>query len=54
MPDAAAAKSWGADLASRQTAQIRPYFAAAILRGLNFSKLSYASFIDLQVCIRVA
>lgn len=32
----------------RQTAQIRPYFASAILRNVTFDKLSYASFIDLQ------
>lgn len=31
-----------------QTAQIRPYFASAILRNISFDKLSYASFIDLQ------
>ncbi|KAL8276470.1 hypothetical protein RQP46_011120 [Phenoliferia psychrophenolica] len=31
-----------------ETNPIRPYFAAAILRGLDFSQLSYASFIDLQ------
>jgi phenylalanyl-tRNA synthetase beta chain len=33
---------------AEQTAQIRPYFASAILRGVSFDKLSYASFIDLQ------
>lgn len=31
-----------------QTAQIRPYFASAILRNVTFDALSYASFIDLQ------
>ncbi|KAK4057224.1 phenylalanine--tRNA ligase subunit beta [Microbotryomycetes sp. JL221] len=31
-----------------QTAQIRPYFASAILRNVTFDHLSYASFIDLQ------
>lgn len=31
-----------------ETAQIRPYFASAILRNVKFDKLSYASFIDLQ------
>jgi hypothetical protein len=33
---------------SLQTAQIRPFFASAILRNVTFDKLSYASFIDLQ------
>nr|BAJ99943.1 predicted protein [Hordeum vulgare subsp. vulgare] len=32
----------------KETAQIRPYFASAILRGVNFTPESYASFIDLQ------
>lgn len=31
-----------------QTAKIRPYFAGAILRNINFTPRSYASFIDLQ------
>lgn len=31
-----------------QTAQIRPYFASAILRNISFTPESYASFIDLQ------
>lgn len=31
-----------------ETAQIRPYFASAILRNVKFDKLNYASFIDLQ------
>ncbi|EPS93551.1 hypothetical protein FOMPIDRAFT_1026498 [Fomitopsis schrenkii] len=31
-----------------ETKQIRPYFACAILRNVNFTKLSYDSFIDLQ------
>ncbi|CAE6428386.1 unnamed protein product [Rhizoctonia solani] len=31
-----------------ETAQIRPYFAAAILRNVKFTERSYASFIDLQ------
>ncbi|GAA6032544.1 hypothetical protein JCM8097_004808 [Rhodosporidiobolus ruineniae] len=31
-----------------ETSQIRPYFASAILRNVNFDKLNYASFIDLQ------
>ncbi|BGP40852.1 phenylalanine--tRNA ligase subunit beta [Rhodotorula kratochvilovae] len=31
-----------------ETAQIRPFFASAILRGVKFDKLNYASFIDLQ------
>ncbi|KAM0748754.1 phenylalanyl-tRNA synthetase [Meredithblackwellia eburnea MCA 4105] len=30
------------------TAQIRPYFACAILRNVKFNKISYDSFIDLQ------
>lgn len=33
---------------SPETAQIRPYFASAILRNVKFTPLSYASFIDLQ------
>lgn len=33
---------------SAETAQIRPYFASAILRNVKFTPLSYASFIDLQ------
>jgi len=32
----------------KETAQIRPYFASAILRGVQFTPESYASFIDLQ------
>jgi phenylalanyl-tRNA synthetase beta chain len=32
-----------------QTAEIRPFFAGAILRGVKFNPLTYASFIDLQV-----
>ncbi|KAM0789338.1 hypothetical protein ACM66B_000171 [Microbotryomycetes sp. NB124-2] len=32
----------------KETSQIRPYFASAILRNVTFDKLSYASFIDLQ------
>ncbi|ELU35964.1 hypothetical protein AG1IA_10006 [Rhizoctonia solani AG-1 IA] len=31
-----------------ETAQIRPYFAGAILRNVKFTPRSYASFIDLQ------
>jgi phenylalanyl-tRNA synthetase beta chain len=31
-----------------QTAQIRPFFAAAVLRNVKFTPRSYASFIDLQ------
>ncbi|SCV69773.1 BQ2448_1167 [Microbotryum intermedium] len=31
-----------------ETAQIRPYFASAILRNVTFDAVSYASFIDLQ------
>ncbi|KAG8718511.1 phenylalanine--tRNA ligase subunit beta [Ceratobasidium sp. 394] len=31
-----------------ETAQIRPYFAGAILRNIRFTPRSYASFIDLQ------
>ncbi|GJJ07485.1 hypothetical protein Clacol_001687 [Clathrus columnatus] len=31
-----------------ETAKIRPYFAAAILRNVKFTPRSYASFIDLQ------
>jgi phenylalanyl-tRNA synthetase beta subunit len=31
-----------------QIAQIRPYFASAILRNVTFTPESYASFIDLQ------
>ncbi|GAA5891773.1 hypothetical protein JCM6882_006202 [Rhodosporidiobolus microsporus] len=31
-----------------ETAQIRPYFASAILRNVKFDKINYASFIDLQ------
>ncbi|KDN51100.1 hypothetical protein RSAG8_00729, partial [Rhizoctonia solani AG-8 WAC10335] len=31
-----------------ETAQIRPYFACAILRNIKFTERSYASFIDLQ------
>ncbi|CAE6464563.1 unnamed protein product [Rhizoctonia solani] len=31
-----------------ETAQIRPYFAGAILRNVKFTERSYASFIDLQ------
>ncbi|SCZ89549.1 BZ3500_MvSof-1268-A1-R1_Chr9g10450 [Microbotryum saponariae] len=31
-----------------ETAQIRPYFASAILRNVSFDAVSYASFIDLQ------
>ncbi|GAA6005702.1 phenylalanine--tRNA ligase subunit beta [Rhodotorula paludigena] len=31
-----------------ETAQIRPFFASAILRNVKFTPLSYASFIDLQ------
>ncbi|KAI8421047.1 hypothetical protein MSG28_008176 [Choristoneura fumiferana] len=30
------------------TAQVRPYAVAAVLRGINFTKESYDSFIDLQ------
>lgn len=33
---------------SSEVSKIRPYFCAAILRNLNFTPLSYASFIDLQ------
>ncbi|KAF8607952.1 phenylalanyl-tRNA synthetase [Ceratobasidium sp. AG-I] len=33
---------------SPETAQIRPYFAGAILRNVHFTPRSYASFIDLQ------
>ncbi|GAA5836478.1 hypothetical protein JCM3766R1_001607 [Sporobolomyces carnicolor] len=32
----------------KETAQIRPYFATAILRNVKFNALNYASFIDLQ------
>jgi hypothetical protein len=32
-----------------QMAKVRPFFASAILRGIDFSQISYASFIDLQV-----
>ncbi|GAA5861110.1 hypothetical protein JCM1840_003083 [Sporobolomyces johnsonii] len=31
-----------------ETAQIRPFFASAILRNVKFDALNYASFIDLQ------
>ncbi|TPX48849.1 phenylalanine---tRNA ligase [Synchytrium endobioticum] len=31
-----------------ETAQIRPYCVAAILRGIKFDPITYASFIDLQ------
>ncbi|KAF8529050.1 phenylalanyl-tRNA synthetase [Hysterangium stoloniferum] len=33
---------------SPEVAQIRPYFAGAILRNIKFTQRSYASFIDLQ------
>lgn len=32
----------------KETSQIRPYFASAILRNVKFDALNYASFIDLQ------
>lgn len=32
-----------------ETAQIRPYAVAAVLKGIHFTKESYDSFIDLQV-----
>lgn len=32
----------------KETSQIRPYFATAILRNVKFDALNYASFIDLQ------
>ena len=32
----------------RETALIRPFVVAAVLRGVSFDKSSYASFIDLQ------
>ncbi|KZT50432.1 phenylalanyl-tRNA synthetase [Calocera cornea HHB12733] len=33
---------------SKDTARVRPFFAAAVLRNLHFTPRSYASFIDLQ------
>lgn len=33
---------------TKETAQIRPYFAGAILRNITFTPESYANFIDLQ------
>ncbi|EIM88404.1 phenylalanyl-tRNA synthetase subunit beta [Stereum hirsutum FP-91666 SS1] len=33
---------------SKETQQIRPYFASAILRNVKFTQRSYESFIDLQ------
>jgi len=37
-----------AHLNHKQTAQVRPLFAGAILRNIKFTHRSYASFIDLQ------
>ena len=34
---------------SKETAQIRPYVVAAVLRNVKFTQQSYNSFIDLQV-----
>lgn len=33
-----------------ETALIRPYVVAAVLRGVTFDAARYNSFIDLQVC----
>lgn len=33
-----------------ETALVRPFMVAAVLRGLNFDATRYKSFIDLQVC----
>ncbi|VDC06286.1 unnamed protein product [Peniophora sp. CBMAI 1063] len=33
---------------TKETAQIRPYFASAVLRNVTFTQRSYDSFIDLQ------
>jgi phenylalanyl-tRNA synthetase beta chain len=35
-------------LTASQTAQVRPYFAAAVLRNVKFTQRSYESFLDLQ------
>lgn len=34
-----------------ETAIVRPFIVCGILRGLNFDKHRYDSFIDLQVCL---
>lgn len=36
------------------TAQIRPFAVAAILRNITFNQQSYNSFIDLQVSVTAA
>ena len=36
------------------TAQIRPYAVAAVLRNISFTKDTYAGFIDLQVVFKIS
>lgn len=33
-----------------ETALVRPFVVAAVLRGVSFDPVRYDSFIDLQVC----
>ena len=35
-------------IVEKETSQIRPFVVCAVLRGINFDKKSYKSFIDLQ------